>query len=167
LSRIYASKSRRKLQTFGWCLQFKQLDPWDLNVLLLRAKTSRGTFEICINLLRKLVSENFSIIYPFEYGENPCNFGSADIAAKNHNLSQIQRRIERGWEKESLCPPAHNADVIHGGGGAGVRRKGEGADAAPSHSVYMSQVICKQYDNMRYTQSLLNFEERKNYLLAL
>jgi hypothetical protein len=28
VSRICASKTRRNLQTFGWCLQFKQSCPW-------------------------------------------------------------------------------------------------------------------------------------------
>jgi hypothetical protein len=63
-------------------LQFKQLHPWDLNVLLLHAKTSRGTFAIGINLLRKRVSEKFSIIYPFEKGETLAIFDSVYIAAK-------------------------------------------------------------------------------------
>jgi hypothetical protein len=53
------------LQTLGWCLLFKQSHPWDPYVLLLHAKTSKGTFEIGINLFRKRVSEKFSIIYPF------------------------------------------------------------------------------------------------------
>ncbi len=28
VSRICASKTRRNLQTFGWCLQYKQTCPW-------------------------------------------------------------------------------------------------------------------------------------------
>jgi hypothetical protein len=36
-----------------------------LQVLLLHVKTSRETFAIGINLLRKRVLEKFSIIYPF------------------------------------------------------------------------------------------------------
>ncbi len=39
----------------------------------------------------------------------------------------------------------------HGGGGD-VKRDGEGGgEVAPLHSLYMSRVICKQYDNMLNT----------------
>ncbi len=41
VSRICTSKARRNLQTFGWCLQFKQSCPWaSLSYFCVR-KTSR------------------------------------------------------------------------------------------------------------------------------
>jgi hypothetical protein len=39
VSRICASKTKRNLQTFGWCLQFK---PVVCTILLLSAETKQG-----------------------------------------------------------------------------------------------------------------------------
>jgi citrate lyase synthetase len=41
VSRICASKARRNLQTFGWCLQFKQSCPWATLSYFCTLKTSR------------------------------------------------------------------------------------------------------------------------------
>jgi hypothetical protein len=63
-SRICASKPRRNLQTFAWCLQFKQSYPQAFAILLLYAKTSREIIAIRVNLLRRFVSEKLSSIDP-------------------------------------------------------------------------------------------------------
>ncbi len=42
VSRICASKTRRILQTFGWCLQFKQSCPWGFTILLLYTENKQG-----------------------------------------------------------------------------------------------------------------------------
>jgi len=42
VSRICTSKTRRNLQTFGWCLQFKQSYPQAFAILLLSAETKQG-----------------------------------------------------------------------------------------------------------------------------
>jgi hypothetical protein len=55
VSRICASKTSRNLQTFGWCLQFKQSCPWASLVLFLYTKNkqrnhcngSRRFEEVC------------------------------------------------------------------------------------------------------------------------
>ncbi len=113
LSRIYTTKSRRNLQTFGWCLRFKQLHPWYSNALLLHAKTSRETFAIGIHLLKKRVSEKFSIIYPFWIRKKPLQFWSHwHCCQKSTTSCEHKEGWKEGHEKEeSLCPLAHNADV--------------------------------------------------------
>jgi hypothetical protein len=62
MSRIYANKTERNLQMFGWCLQFKQSCPWaTLSYFCLQNKAGK------INAMRrgeKNVSEELSVIYP-------------------------------------------------------------------------------------------------------
>jgi hypothetical protein len=44
MSRICASKTRRKLQTFGWFLQFKQSCPWaSLSYFVCRKQAEKST----------------------------------------------------------------------------------------------------------------------------
>ncbi len=103
----------RNLQTFGWCLQFKQSHPWDSNILLLHAKRSRETIAIGINLLRKRVSEKVSIIYPFWKRRKPLQFTSRwHCCQKTTTSCEHKEGWKEGREKEkSRCPPAHNGDV--------------------------------------------------------
>jgi hypothetical protein len=42
VSRICASKTRRNLQTFGWCLQFNQSCPWATPSYFCLRKTKHG-----------------------------------------------------------------------------------------------------------------------------
>jgi hypothetical protein len=64
VSRICASKTRRNLQTFGWCLQFKQSCPWaTLSYFCLRNKAGKINERGRV-VLRKNVSEKLSVIYP-------------------------------------------------------------------------------------------------------
>jgi hypothetical protein len=53
MSRIYARKTERNLQIFGWCLQFKQSCPWATLSYFCLQKQSRE-----INAMRRVVSEN-------------------------------------------------------------------------------------------------------------
>ncbi len=62
VSRICTLKTRRNLQTFGWCLQFKQ--SLGLHYLTLREKQSRKINATGRDVLRKNVSEKLSIINP-------------------------------------------------------------------------------------------------------
>jgi hypothetical protein len=55
MSRIYACKTERNLQIFGWCLQFKQSCPWATLSYFCLQKQSRE-----INAMRRVVSENVS-----------------------------------------------------------------------------------------------------------
>jgi hypothetical protein len=50
MSRIYAYKTERNLQIFGWCLQFKQSCPWaTLSYFCLQNKAGK------INAMRRVV----------------------------------------------------------------------------------------------------------------
>jgi hypothetical protein len=62
VSRICTSKTRRNLQTFGWCLQFKQSCPWASLSYFCAWKTSREINATGQVVLRKNVSEKLSII---------------------------------------------------------------------------------------------------------
>jgi hypothetical protein len=129
LSRIYTSKPRRNLQIFGWCLQFKQLHLWDSNVLLLHAKTSRETFAIGINLLRKRVSEKFSIICPFWIRRKPLQFWSPDIVAKKRQpLVNLKKDRKMAGKKSKVRAHPLKMQMYNTGGGGGFvwREKGEG-----------------------------------------
>ncbi len=64
VSRIYASKTRRNLQTFDWCLQFKQPCPWASLSYFWTLETSRKINAMGRVVLRKNVSEKLSIINP-------------------------------------------------------------------------------------------------------
>jgi hypothetical protein len=62
--RICTSKTRRNLQTFGWCLQFKQSCPWASLSYFCTRKTSRKINAMGRVVLRKNFSEKLSIINP-------------------------------------------------------------------------------------------------------
>ena len=64
VSRICASKTRRNLQTFGWCLQFKQSCLWAPPSDFCTWKTSREINAMGRVVLRKNASEKLSIINP-------------------------------------------------------------------------------------------------------
>jgi hypothetical protein len=82
VSRICASKTRRNLQTFDWCLQFKQSCPWASLSYFCTRKTSREINAMGQVVLRKNVSEKLSIINPLLKEEKPLQFKFANIAAK-------------------------------------------------------------------------------------
>jgi hypothetical protein len=64
MSRICAFKTRRNLQTFGWCSQFKQSCPWASLSYFCMGKTSREINATGRVVLRKSVSGKLSIINP-------------------------------------------------------------------------------------------------------
>jgi hypothetical protein len=64
VSGICASKTRRNLQTLGWCLQFKQSCPWASLSYFCAQKISREIKAMGRVVLRKNVSEKLSIINP-------------------------------------------------------------------------------------------------------
>ena len=55
MSRIYACKTERNLQIFGWCLQFKQSCPWATLSYFCLQKQGREN-----NAMRRVISENAS-----------------------------------------------------------------------------------------------------------
>jgi hypothetical protein len=82
MSRICTSKTRRNLQTFCWCLQFKQSCPWASLFNFCTRKTSREINAMGRVILRKNVSEKLSIIDPLLKEEKPLQFEFTNIAAK-------------------------------------------------------------------------------------
>jgi hypothetical protein len=65
VSRTCAYKTRRNLQTFGWCLQFQTVMPLGYTILLLSAENKAGKINTTGQVvLRKNVSEKISIINP-------------------------------------------------------------------------------------------------------
>jgi hypothetical protein len=84
--RICASKTRRNLQTLGWCLQFKQSYPWASLSYFGMRKISREINAMGRVVLRKNVSEKLSIIDSLWRRRRPLQFEFTNIAAKSHNL---------------------------------------------------------------------------------
>ncbi len=112
LSRIYTSKFRRNLQTFGWCLQFKKLHPWDSDVLLFACENKQGNYcnwhksfkDMCLRKVQHYLSflnkeKTLAVLIPLT------------LLPKNHNLLRTWRMKRRAGKEESPCPPTHNADV--------------------------------------------------------
>jgi hypothetical protein len=86
MSRIYACKTERNLQIFGWCLQFKQSCPWaTLSYFCLQNKAGK------INATRRVVlrkciksAQRYQIALKCE--EVPLQIEFTTLLPKNHNL---------------------------------------------------------------------------------
>ena len=101
VSRICASKTRRNLRAFGWCLQFKQSCPWASLSYFCRQKTSREINAVGRVILRKNFSEKLSIINPLWRRRKPLQFEFTNIAAKKTTTSFVKTGLKRGaGEKE-------------------------------------------------------------------
>ncbi len=103
VSRICASKTRRNLQTFCWCLQFKQSCPWASLSYFCMQETSREINAMERVVLRKNVSEKLSIINPLWRRRRPLQIEFTNIVAK---LPQplLWNWIERGGgRKRKIC----------------------------------------------------------------
>ncbi len=90
----------------------------------------------------------------FEWGENPCNFGPTDIVAKKPQpLANIKKDEKKGERKREVRahPLIMQMYNTRGGGGGCMKRKEGGGGSSFIIRLYMSQVICKRYDNMRNT----------------
>ncbi len=82
MSRICASKTRRNLQIFGWCLQFKQSCPWaTLSYFCLRNKAGKITAMGRV-VLRKMFQKSSALSILFEMRRNPLQIEFATFAAK-------------------------------------------------------------------------------------
>jgi hypothetical protein len=81
--------------------------------------------------------------------ENPCSFGPTDIVAKKPKpLANIKKDEKKGGKKGEVCAHPLTMHMYNtGGGGGGGGRCGSSFILC----LYMSQVICKRYDNMRNT----------------
>ena len=98
VSRIFACKTERNLQIFGWCLQFKQSCPWATLSYFCLQKQSRK-----INVMRRVVLENVlkrTQHYPrVECEEVSLQIEFATLPQKNHNLF-VKTGTKRELEKQ-------------------------------------------------------------------
>ncbi len=82
VSRIYASKTGRNLQIFGWCLQLKQSCPWaTLSYFCLRNKAGK-TYAMGRVVLRKMFQKSSALSILFEMRRIPLQIEFATYAAK-------------------------------------------------------------------------------------
>ncbi len=85
MSRICACKTKRNLQIFGWCLQFKQSCPWATLSYFLSAKTRQGNQRNEESRLRN-ASKELSVIIRLECEEVSLQIEFTTLPPKNHNL---------------------------------------------------------------------------------
>ncbi len=91
VSRICASKTRRNLQTFGWCLQFKQSCPWaTLSYFCLRNKAGKINSMGRV-VLRKMFQKSSALSILFEMRRS-----------ENHNLF-VKFGSKRELDKKEIC----------------------------------------------------------------
>jgi hypothetical protein len=71
MSRIYACKTERNLQIFGWCLQFKQSCPWaTLSYFCLQNKAGKINATRRV-VLRKMFQKSSALSIRFEMRRSP------------------------------------------------------------------------------------------------
>jgi hypothetical protein len=95
VSRIWASKTERNLQIFGWCLQFKQSCPWPtLSYFCLRNKAGKINAMGRV-VLRKTFQKSSALSILFEMRRSPLQIEFTTFAVKNSQpLCEIW--IEKG-----------------------------------------------------------------------
>ncbi len=124
MSRIYACKTERNLQIFGWCLQFKQPCPWaTLPYFCLQNKAGKiyATRRV---ILRKCVKRAQRYQFSLKCEEVPLQIEFTTLPPKNHNLF-VKLWTKRELEKKELQPQANNAQYnTQGGGGCEKRVRG-------------------------------------------
>ena len=95
MSRIYACKTERNLQIFGWCLQFKQSCPWATLSYFCLQKQGRE-----INAMRRVVSGNaskeLSVFTRLECEEVSLQIEFTKLPPKNLNL------FVRNWNEKGI-----------------------------------------------------------------
>ncbi len=95
MSRICAFKTRRKLQRFGCCLQFKQSCPWaTLSYFCLRKKAGKINAMGRV-VLRKMFQKSSALSIRFEMRRSPLQIELATFAAKKP-LPLCKIWIEKG-----------------------------------------------------------------------
>jgi hypothetical protein len=82
MSRIYACKTKRNLQIFGWCLQFKQSCKWaTLSYFCLQNKAGKINAMRRV-VLRKMFQKSSALSIHLKRGEIPLQMEFATFAAK-------------------------------------------------------------------------------------
>ncbi len=114
--------------------------------LLLSAKQSRENQCNEASRLKKNVSEDLSVIYSLWNEEKSlCELNSLHLPPKNHNLF-VKLGSKGNWRKRNCGHRLIMHSITHKGGEC---EKRVGGGAAPLHRLYISQVKCKRYDNIR------------------
>jgi hypothetical protein len=121
MSRIYACKTERNLQIFGWCLQFKQSCPWaTLSYFCLQNKAGKinATRQV---VLRKCIKKAQRYQFALKCEEVSLQIEITTLPPKNYKLF-VKLGTKMELEKKELWPQANNAQYnTQGGGGGGVR----------------------------------------------
>ncbi len=113
VSRICTSKTRRNLQTFGWCLKFKHSCPWAALPYFCLLKQSRE--NQCNRVSRfkeKCLGKAQHYQSSLKEEKALCKMNSLTFTAKKPQplLWKLNRKGRRE-KKENLWPLAHNAKV--------------------------------------------------------
>ncbi len=99
MSRIYACKTERHLQIFGWCLQFKQSCPWaTLSYFCLQDKAGKINPTRLV-VLRKCIKRAQRYQFALKCEEVPLQNELTTLAPKNHNLF-VKLGTKREFEKK-------------------------------------------------------------------
>jgi hypothetical protein len=87
VSRICASKTRRNLQTFGWCLQLKQSCPWAaLSYFCLRKTNWENQYNGANRFKEKCLRKAQHFQSSLKEEKALCKLNSLTLPPKNHNL---------------------------------------------------------------------------------
>jgi hypothetical protein len=94
MSRIYASKTERNLQIFGWFLQFKQSCPWaTLSYFCLQNKAGK---------INAMIQKSSALSIHLKEEKSLCKLNSLHLPPKNHNLV-VKLGSKRELEKKEFA----------------------------------------------------------------
>ncbi len=104
VSRICASKTRRNLQTFGWCLQLKKSCPWAaLSYFCLRKQSRENQYNGASHFKEKCLRKAQHCQCSWKEEKSLCKSNSQTLPPKNHTLF-CEIWIEKGiGEKGEVC----------------------------------------------------------------
>ncbi len=104
VSRICASKTRRNLQTFDWCLQFKQSCPWAaLSYFCLQKQSRENQYNGASRFKEKCLRKAQHYQSSLKEKKALCKMNSLTLPQKNHNLfCEIGSKREAGEKRKSV-----------------------------------------------------------------
>ncbi len=112
VSRICTSKTRRNLQTFGWCLQFKQSCPWaTLSYFCLRKQSRENQYNGTSRFQEKCLRKAQHYQSSLKEKKALCKLNSLTTIKKPQPLMWNWIEKGDGRKKENLWPLAHNEQV--------------------------------------------------------
>ena len=101
VSRICASKTRRNLQTFGWCLQFKQSCPWAaLSYFCLQKQSRENQYNGASRFKEKCHRKAQHYQSSLKEEKALCKLNSLTLPPNNHNhFCEIYRKRGAGVKR--------------------------------------------------------------------